>query len=82
MFSNYLVVALRNLGRRKSFAAINILGLSVAMASCLLITMYVREELSFDRYHAKADRIYRLVDDLKLQQFVEEVIVVRETSGT
>ena len=60
MFSNYLKVALRNLFRSRLYSAINILGLAIGLAACLLIFLWVRDELSFDRFHSRADRIYRV----------------------
>lgn len=60
MIRNYLTVAWRNLLRNKTFAAINITGLAVGLATCLMIMLYVMHELSYDRYHAKADRMYRM----------------------
>ncbi len=57
MFINHLKVAFRKLWRNKAFSAINIIGLSVGIATCLLITMYIIHELSYDRYHEKADRM-------------------------
>jgi putative ABC transport system permease protein len=60
MLKSYLVIAFRNLARQKVYAFINIFGLAVGMACCLVIFLYVRHELSFDRYHAKADRIFRV----------------------
>jgi putative ABC transport system permease protein len=60
MFKNYLKITLRNLWRNKAFSAINILGLAIGMAVCLLISLYVSDELSYDRFHEKADRIVRL----------------------
>ncbi len=56
MFSNYLKVALRNLLRHKGYSAINILGLAVGMAACIVILLWVRFNLSFDSFHANADR--------------------------
>ena len=61
MFWNYLKIGLRNLRKRKTQTVINILGLSTGMAVCLLIVLFIRDELSFDQFHAKKDRIYRLV---------------------
>lgn len=61
MFKNYLKVAIRNLARQKLYSAIIILGLAVGITSCILIFLYVRYERSFDRFHAKASRIYRAV---------------------
>ncbi|HEX8038182.1 MAG TPA: ABC transporter permease, partial [Chryseosolibacter sp.] len=60
MLKNYLKVALRSIFRSKLTAAINISGLALAMACCLLILLFVRDELSYDRFHSKADRIYRV----------------------
>lgn len=60
MFRNYIKVALRNLRKRKGFALINILGLAIGVACCLLIAMYVFDELSYDQFHDKSDRIYRV----------------------
>lgn len=65
MLSNYWKVALRYLLRYKGYTAINILGLSVGIACCLLIMLFVRSELSYDRWHSKADRIYRAWVDEK-----------------
>lgn len=61
MFRNYLLIAWRNFRKHKSFSLINIAGLAVGMACFILIMLYVQFELSFDRYHANADRIYRVV---------------------
>ncbi len=60
MIKNYLKVALRNLGKRRGFTFINVLGLAVGIASCLLIAAYVLHELSYDKYHEKSERIYRV----------------------
>ena len=60
MFKNYLVVALRSLRRQRGFAAINVVGLAVGLACCLVIFQYVAQERSFDRFHAHADDLYRL----------------------
>lgn len=60
MFKNYIKTAWRNLLKRKVFSLINILGLAIGLACFLLISMYVVDELSFDRFHQKADRIFRV----------------------
>jgi putative ABC transport system permease protein len=65
MFRNYLKVALRNLWKNKGFSAINIIGLAVGIAVCLLITLYVIDELRYDKYNEKADRIYRVDGDIQ-----------------
>jgi putative ABC transport system permease protein len=66
MIRNYIKSAYRSLIKNKGFTVLNVLGLSLGLASCLLIILYVADELSFDRYNTKADRIYRVNEDLKL----------------
>jgi putative ABC transport system permease protein len=65
MLKNYFKIAFRNLWRKRAFSLINITGLAVGMACCFLIFLYVHFELSYDRFNQKADRIYRVVGDLK-----------------
>src|SRR4051812_43741686 len=65
MFKNYLKTAFRSLLKNKGFTAINILGLALGLTTCLLIVFYVIDELSYDRYNTKHDRIYRVNTDLK-----------------
>lgn len=65
MFRNYLSVALRNLRRHPAYSLINISGLAIGMATCMLILLYIQDELSYDRYHPHADRVYRIVDDIE-----------------
>ncbi len=65
MLRNYLKIAFRNLGRKKVYSFINITGLAVGIASCFLIFLYVRFETSYDQFHSKASRIYRVVGDIK-----------------
>ena len=60
MIRNFLMVAFRNLWKNKLFASINILGLTIGMAACLLILVYVHFERSYDSYHERSDEIYRL----------------------
>ncbi len=60
MYKNYWLVAIRNMNRSKVFSLINILGLAIGMTCCFLILLYVRDEISYDRFHQKADRIYRI----------------------
>src|SRR5260221_12654510 len=60
MFRNYFKTALRNLWKNKGFSAINIIGLAIGLSTCLLILIYVMDELEYDRYNKNADRIYRL----------------------
>src|ERR1700733_15079634 len=57
MIRNYLKVAIRNLWRNKSFSAINISGLAIGMAAAMLILLWVQNEISYDRFYKKTDRI-------------------------
>jgi putative ABC transport system permease protein len=61
MFKNYWTIAVRSLQRNKGYTLINFLGLTVGMAACLLLFLLVRYETSFDAFHTKKDRIYRVV---------------------
>lgn len=65
MIKNYFKIALRNLWKHKVFSFINITGLSIGITACFFIFMYVGFELSYDNFHSKANRIYRLVTDIK-----------------
>jgi putative ABC transport system permease protein len=75
MFKNFLKVAFRNLWTNKAFSAINIAGLSVGLAVCLLIILYVKDELSYDKHNAQAENIYRIDADLSFNgtQFTSAV---------
>ncbi len=61
MINNYFKIAFRNLIRNKGFSFINIAGLAIGMAACLLILLFIQKELSFERMHADNDRIYRVL---------------------
>ncbi len=68
MVKNYLKIAIRNIKKYKAYSFINIAGLAIGMACCILIIQFVQDELSYDHHHEKADRIYRLVDALDLSE--------------
>ena len=61
MWKNYLITSIRNLKKHKGHSLINILGLAIGMAASLLIFLYVHNELSYDMFHSKADRIQRVL---------------------
>ena len=63
MLRNYFFVALRNLKRNKVYSFINITGLSIGLACCMLIVLYMMDEVSFDKFHQKGDQIFRLTRD-------------------
>ena len=61
MFKNYLLISWRNIRKNKVYTLINLAGFAVGIASCFIILIHIRYELSFDRFHENADRIYRVV---------------------
>src|ERR1044071_1803060 len=61
MFKNYFKTAFRNLRRNKVYSIINIVGLSLGLACAMLIVLYVKDEVSFDRFHKNVNNIYRIV---------------------
>src|SRR6188768_12218 len=65
MLKNYFKIALRNLFKQRVYSIINILGLTVGIASCLLIVMFVINEFSYDNFHPNADRIYKIALERK-----------------
>ncbi|HWB28118.1 MAG TPA: ABC transporter permease [Chitinophagaceae bacterium] len=78
MLINYFKIAIRSLLRHKVFSFINILGLAVGMSACFLMFLYVLFEKSYDNFNTKADRIYRVVTDVKTQS---ELIKEGMTTG-
>ena len=75
MFSNYVKMAFRNIKRHKIYSFINIMGLAIGMACCILVFMYVHHELSFDRYHNDGERIFRIAQ--KIQKEAAELETAR-----
>jgi putative ABC transport system permease protein len=65
MFKNYFKIAFRSLWKNKGYSTLNILGLAVGLATCLVIILYVVDELSYDRFYKNASNIYRINSDIK-----------------
>src|SRR5688500_5435823 len=63
MIFNYLKVGVRNLRKYKTFSFINIFGLSIAMSVCMLVILMLSDQSSYDRFHSKGDRIYRILSE-------------------
>ena len=82
MFKNYLKTAFRNLAKNKFYTSINIIGLAVGLATCLLILLYVKDELSFDRYNTQADRIYRVNNEIKFGNNYFDLAVCASLQGS
>jgi len=62
MLKNYFFIALRNILKHRIYSLINIVGLAVGITCTILILLYVTDELSYDRFHTKSDRIYRVIE--------------------
>ena len=78
MLKNYLKVTLRNIGKHKAYSLINISGLAIGMAACVLILLYVQDEISFDTYHEKGANIYRVILDAAV---MDQTIETTNTSA-
>lgn len=65
MLKSYLKIALRNLARNKSYAFINVFGLAIGLTCCILITLYIQHELSYDKFHENYDDLYRVVESIE-----------------
>lgn len=81
MIINHIVLSLRSLIKNHIYTLINILGLTLSFAGCLLIALYVQEEVSYDRYHEKADRIYRLVTQIEGANFENGIAKINAPWG-
>ncbi|GAA4447039.1 ABC transporter permease [Nibrella saemangeumensis] len=81
MLKNYLKIAWRNLWRNKGFSLINIFGLAVGLASCLLLFMYLSHELSYDDFHENGDRIVRVTMEFGLEGKVSKAPVTGTRVG-
>ena len=81
MIKSYFKIAWRNLKKNRLYAGINIIGLTVGIVSCLLIGIYIRHELSFDRFNENADRITRVVMDYNFGGQSQQVAVTGTKVG-
>src|SRR6187401_1277200 len=78
MFRNYLKTAFRNLGKNTLYSGINIIGLTIGLAACLLIGVFINHELSYDKFNANAERIVRVTMEYKNAETVNKIA----TTGT
>lgn len=65
MFRNYLLIAFRNLQKHKGFMLINTLGLSLGVACCLMLALYIQDEMSYDKHHAESENVYRIITEFE-----------------
>jgi putative ABC transport system permease protein len=73
MLLNYLKIALRNLTRNKVYSLINVLGLSLGIGCCLLLSLYIQDEASYDRHHKRLDDLYRIVTIFEMDQGMQKM---------
>ena len=71
MLQNYLKITLRNLNKRRAYALINVLGLAVGMAVCLVIGKYIEYETSYDTFHSNGKNIYRVISSFYTDGAIE-----------
>ena len=81
MFNNYFKMALRHIKKYKGYSFINICGLAIGIASCLLIFLFVSEEISYDNYHKDEDRIFRISTQFKTKTFTGDWAAVGPAVG-
>lgn len=81
MFNNYIKVVLRNISRNKLYSFLNIAGLAIGIACCILILLYVQDELSYDRFHENADRIYRVNSHFSIKDRVMNFATTAHVQG-
>jgi putative ABC transport system permease protein len=81
MFKSYFTIAWRTFLRSKGYSLINIFGLAIGLSACLLIALYVHHELSYDQFHEKANRIYRVNSEIKFGDNHLDLAVVQPPFG-
>jgi putative ABC transport system permease protein len=81
MLGNYIKIALRGIIKSRFYSILNIMGLAIGFAAFIFIFMYVRSEISFDRYHEKADRIYRIESDFNISGKHDQFAIVPVPMG-
>src|SRR2546421_13052641 len=71
MLRNYITTYLRILMRQKIYSAINVFGLAVGIACCLLLSLYIWDEMSYDKHHKRGADLYRIITDFQSDLVVE-----------
>jgi putative ABC transport system permease protein len=82
MFRNYFKTAYRNLIRHRAFSIINIAGLALGLTACLLIGLFVYDELQYDKFLPEGERVYRVYNDVSAQEAGQVLAIVPATFGT
>ena len=82
MFKNYLLSLYRNIARNKFYSTLNIVGLSIGIAAAIFILLYIQDELSYDKYNEKYERIYRIESDFTISGKHDQFAIVPNTNGS
>ncbi|MFD2920046.1 ABC transporter permease [Terrimonas rubra] len=81
MFKNYLKIALRNLRKNKLYSSVNVIGLTIGLVGCLLIGIYVWNELTYDKFHKNGDRIARIIMETKSSGSADKIALTGTKVG-
>lgn len=73
MLKNHLKIAFRQIKKQKFYSAVNIIGLAMGVTCCLLIALFIRDELSYDQQHPNAENLYRVVQKFDMREFSDIV---------
>ena len=76
MLKNHLKIAFRQLKKQKFYSAVNIIGLAIGVTCCLLITLFIRDELSYDNYHPDSENLYRVGRDMKINDDAVKAMII------
>ena len=74
MFKNYFKTAFRNLWRNKTFSLIKLLGLSIGLTVCMLIFLYTKDEITYDRFHENKGQLYRVIQTFQMGRHPSQTI--------
>ena len=81
MFKNYFKIALRNIKKQKGYSVINISGLAVGLACCILMLMWIHDELSFDRFHKNSNELYRVISKIQTSNEITHTVRSPNAAG-
>lgn len=73
MFTKYLKLTMRNLVRNKVYSLINIFGLALGVTCCLLLFLYIWDEISYDKHHKRVSDLYRIITNVQSESIVDRV---------
>ena len=81
MFTNYFKIAWRNIKKQKGYSFLNIFGLAVGMTCCILLLLWVRDELSYDNFHENRENIYRIIRHVRAENMDNHYVIMPNPLG-